>query len=104
MPDFAPDIRQVQCASFGSFQLEENYFDFLVEQKIDVVEWKLLPSFMPLNTLINKPLLYILCDRHPQEKHVFEPMTPTQQSVIQLAQSKGAQLIKGFVQQLTIST
>jgi len=97
---FTPEIQKVQCASFGSFKLESKYYDSLVEKKIDVLEMETAAFFHAAHTIQKKALAIFYITDILNEKHVFEPMTPTQQAILQLAQTKGAQLLKGFSKHL----
>ena len=100
--NFAPDLKKVRCAAFGSFKLEDQYQEFLKEKDVGVVEMETAAFFHAAEQTGKKAIALLYVTDILKEKHVFAPMSPSQQTVVQLAQSKGVQLIQNFAQQLNV--
>ncbi|MGE0268784.1 MAG: hypothetical protein AB7S78_10065 [Candidatus Omnitrophota bacterium] len=87
-------LTKVTCASFGSFKLEETYGEFLQQNNIQVVDMEVCAFYHAARHIGRKGAALLYVSEIMGEKHAFEPLTPPQQSLVQISRHKCARIIR----------
>ncbi len=89
----APTIYKTKGVSFGSLKLEEHYIDYLKERNIEVVDMEGSALFTAATHIQRKAIAIMVVTDILNEKPFYNPITPTDQTIINTALKKSAEMI-----------
>jgi len=98
--DCARGIPVVNCATFGSFYLEEKYKEYLESKKIDIIEMECSAFFHAARNVKKKAFALFYVTDILGEKNVFDELSESDKKVLELSIVKGQKIIHDFITSL----
>lgn len=96
-----PTVDSVQCASLGSYKLEEDYAQQLLEDQIDILQMEISAFFSASQSIQRKSLALCYVTDILFETHIFEPMSSARKSAIEVAQQRAFKIVKELAEELS---